>query len=76
MVVLRSGFDEKKHLRVCFLGEKGVDGGGPRREFFMLLMGNVANDGSILDGPPERRVLRHNTTAFEVSMMISCQINF
>lgn len=76
LVALRSGFDEKKHLRVCFLGEKGVDGGGPRREFFMLLMGNVANDGSILDGPPERRVLRHNTTAFEVSMMISCQINF
>lgn len=66
LVALRSGFDEKKHLRRCFLGEKGVDGGGPRREFFMLLMGSIANYGSILDGPPERRVLRHNTTAFEV----------
>ena len=48
---------------MSFLGERGVDGGGPRREFFMLLMGCI---GSILDGPPERRVLRHNTTAFEV----------
>ena len=63
LVALRSGFDEKKHLRVSFLGERGVDGGGPRREFFMLLMGCI---GSILDGPPERRFLRHNTTAFEV----------
>ena len=59
LVALRSGFDEKKHLRVSFLGERGVDGGGPR----MLLMACI---GSILDGPPERRVLRHNTTAFEV----------
>ena len=48
---------------MSFLGERGVDGGGPRREFFMLLMGCI---GSILDDPPERRVLRHNTTAFEV----------
>ena len=48
---------------MSFLGERGVDGGGPRREFFMLLMGCIA---SIVDGPPERRVLRHNTTAFEV----------
>ena len=28
-------FDVKKHLRVTFLGEPAVDGGGPRREFFM-----------------------------------------
>ena len=33
---LRVGFDEKKHVRVRFIGEPAVDEGGPRREFFML----------------------------------------
>lgn len=33
LAIIRSGFDEKKHLRVTFLGEPAVDGGGPRREF-------------------------------------------
>lgn len=31
---LSRDFDVKKHLRVKFIGEKGADGGGPRREFF------------------------------------------
>ena len=46
-----------------------MDGGGPRRELLMLLMGTIVNNGSILDGPPDRRVLRHNTSAFEVQTM-------
>ena len=61
LAIIRSGLDEKKHLRVTFLGEPAVDGGGPRREFFMMLMGAISNNGSLLDGPPDRRVLRqHN----------------
>ena len=67
LVALRSGFDEKKHIRVRFLGEPAVDEGGPRREFFMLLMGAIANTSSLLDGPPNCRVLRHNTSAFQVT---------
>ena len=67
VVALRSNFDEKKHIRVRFLGEPAVDEGGPRREFFMLLMGAIANSSSLLDGPPNRRVLRHNTSAFQVT---------
>ena len=67
VVALRSNFDEKKHIRVCFLGEPAVDEGGPRREFYMLLMGAIANSSSFLDGPPNRRVLRHNTSAFQVT---------
>lgn len=63
---LRRGFDEKKHIRVRFVGEPAVDEGGPRREFFMLLMNAIANSGSLLQGPPNRRVLRHNTSAFQV----------
>ena len=69
LFALRSGFDERKYLRVSFLGEPAADGGGPRREYFMLLMGAIANNGSILDGPPNRRVLRHNTAAFEVQIV-------
>ena len=67
LVALRSSFDEKKHIRVRFLGEPAVDEEGPRREFFMLLMGAIANSSSLLDGPPNRRVLRHNTSAFQVT---------
>ena len=66
MFVLRWGFDGKKHIRVRFVGEPAVDEDGPRREFFMLLMNAIANGGSILQGPPERRLLRHNTSVFQV----------
>lgn len=63
---LKIGFDETKQLRVSFWNEPAVDDGGPRREFFMLLLGAIANNGSLLDGPPERRILRHNAGAFQV----------
>ena len=69
-MALRSGFDDKKHLRIKFIGEPAMDEGGPRREYFMLLMGDIANNGAILDGPPDRRVLRHNTSAFEVLIIV------
>ena len=36
----------------------------------MLLMNEIANTGSLLEGPPTRRVLRHNTSAFQVYFMV------
>ena len=45
---LRAGFKEQKHLRVRFVGEPAVDEGGPRREFFMLLMNAIANSSMLL----------------------------
>ena len=33
-----SGLDEKKHIKVTFVGEPAVDQGGPLREFFHLLL--------------------------------------
>ena len=65
---LRAGFDEQKHLRIRFVGELAVDEGGPRREFFMLMMNAIANSSMLLQGPPDRRTLRHNTSAFQVKM--------
>ena len=50
---------------MTFLGESAVDGGGPRREFFMLLMNGVRENNSLLDGPLITHVLRHNTTALQ-----------
>lgn len=68
-------YDETKHIRVTFLGEAAVDDGGPRRELFMLLMGEIANNGSLLDGPPNRRVLRHNVVAFKVCFFLLKTVN-
>ena len=62
---VRRTFDEKKHIHITFLGESAVDGGGPRREFFMLLMNAIRENHSLLDGPLTTRVLRHNTTALQ-----------
>lgn len=66
MVAAFRTLNDESQIRVAFLGESAVDTGGPRREFFMLLMGAIANNGSILDGPPNRRLLRHNVLALQV----------
>ena len=55
-VPLRAGFNEKKHIRVRFVGEAAVDQGGPRREFFMLTMNAIANSNMLLQGPPDRKL--------------------
>jgi len=39
--------DDKKHVHVTFLWESAVDGGGPRREFFMLLMNAIKENNSV-----------------------------
>ena len=62
---VKRALDEKKLVRVTFIGESAVDGGGPRREFFMLLMNAIRENNSLLDGPLTTRVLRHNTTALQ-----------
>ena len=64
-------YNETKPLKVTFLGEPAVDEGGPKREFFMLLMGEIANNGSLLDGSPNNKILRHNTSAFQVLITIT-----
>ena len=63
---LRFGYDESKYFCITFIDDPAIDQGGPRREYFMLLMGSIANSGSLLDGPPDRRTLRHNANAFQV----------
>jgi hypothetical protein len=45
---LHFGFDGSLHFRVTFMGDPAVDQGGPKREYFMLFMGSIANSGSLL----------------------------
>ena len=67
---LKCTFDEKKHVCITFLGESAVDGGGPRREFFMLLMNAIKENNSLLDGPSGSCVLRHNTAALQEELYL------
>ena len=42
----------RENFMCAFFSEAAVDDGGPRKEFFMSLLGAIANNGSLLDGPP------------------------
>ena len=68
---VRRNFDESKHIRITFLGESAIDGGGPRREFFMLLMNSIKENNSLLEGPSNSRVVRHNTAALQDELYLS-----
>ena len=57
--------DLTKTLKVTFIGEAGVDDGGPRREYLRLMMAAMSEQNDLLDGPTNRRVLRHNVLAAE-----------
>ena len=50
--------DERKYVRVTFIGEPAVDEGGPLREFFYLLIVEITRNSMIFSGD-ERRVPRH-----------------
>ena len=60
---------DKKLIRVTFLGEPAIDYDGPTREFFSLLLKSIEKNTSLLDGSHNRRVLRHNATAIQVSIL-------
>ena len=59
----RLSFNSKKAVRVTFLGDAGVDEGGPGREYFYLTLQCIAEDNSIFQGPCERRSFKHNPQA-------------
>ena len=59
----KRGIPASKYLRVTFLGEPAVDAGGPLREFFRLLLGEIFRNGSLFCGPDTARVPLHNAAA-------------
>lgn len=62
---MKRKFDEKQHISIIFLGESAIDDGGPKREFFTLVLKPIKENNSRMDGPLYARVLRHNTTSLQ-----------
>lgn len=55
-------FDCNLKLNICFIGEEAEDGGGPRREFFRLILKALADSG-LFYGPEEYRTPLRNAIA-------------
>ena len=54
-----------KHIQVTFIGEPGVDDGGPRREYFRLLLDGTGRHNTYFKGSLGRRLPLHNTLAVQ-----------
>ena len=61
----RIPWDKSKHLKVIFIGEPGVDDGGPRREYFQLLLQEIGRNNMYFRGSMERRLPAHNVLAIQ-----------
>lgn len=62
---LRNGLDLSKHLKVTFVGEPGVDEGGPLREFLFLLISSIAQNNTLFQGGSSARVPMHNVVELQ-----------
>ena len=56
----RTPWKPSLHLQVVFIGEPGVDDGGPRQEYFRLLLNKIAQSNTYFMGPENKRVPVHN----------------
>ena len=48
---------------MTFVGESAVDDGGPRREYFRLVLAEMMKQSHLLAGPPSCKVPQHNALA-------------
>ena len=63
--VTKASFDPINPLRVTFIGEPAVDEGGPRREFFSLVLAKIACDKSIFHGSDDSRTFVRNVQGLQ-----------
>lgn len=63
--VKKASFNPINPLRVTFIGEPAVDEGGPRREFFSLVLAKIASDGSIFHGSHDSRTFMRNVQGLQ-----------
>ena len=77
----RSTFDISKMLRVCFIGDASIDDGGPRREFFSLLLREIFVKSGLFYGWPDHVVPLHHIEAITTNkfymigkMLATCMI--
>lgn len=59
----KPNFNVSKMLKVIFVGEPSVDDGGPRREFFELLMREAFTTSGLFVGWPQNVIPTHNVQA-------------
>ena len=59
----KKGFRFDNGFKVKFVGEPAIDHGGPKRELFTLLRRFLGTNNSLFEGPPNRRLPRHNIIA-------------
>ena len=60
-----STFNVARGIRVKFIGESGVDGGGPRREFYRLLVEAVCSISGLLEGSDGNKIPLHKCAALK-----------
>ena len=51
--------------KITFLGEPGIDDGGPKKEFFQLVSAEIGRNNSLFCGSPTRRTPIHNVFALQ-----------
>ncbi|XP_068738220.1 G2/M phase-specific E3 ubiquitin-protein ligase-like [Montipora capricornis] len=61
-----STFNVARGISVMLIGESGVDRGGPRREFYRLLVEAVCSTSGILEGSDGNKIPLHNCAALKV----------
>ena len=57
-------------IRVKFIGEMGVDGGGPCREFYRLLVEAICTTSGLLEGSAGRKIPSHNWAALKARKFV------
>lgn len=73
-------FDETKYVRITYQNDPAIDNGGPKREFFYLLLREIASKNSIFCGPDDSRCVAHNMveldkkTYYHVGKMMALSI--
>ncbi len=76
----RKGIDPNKYLKVTFIGEPGIDDGGPLREFFHLLLESMSRNNNLFCGDYGYRTPRINivelgrNTYYHVGTMIAMSL--
>ncbi len=64
-------FDFKKPLKVTFEGEPAIDGGGPRREFFTIVLRQLLSPSTnprLFEGRNNQFLPMHNTDALRANL--------
>ncbi len=69
--IFKQKFDFTKPLKICFEGEPAIDGGGPKREFFTILLRELLSSSAsirLFEGRENIFLPMHNTDALRSNL--------